>query len=102
MRGSRPDNPVMSNRKFVVELDQGDLLPLDRARGVRISCVEGSLWLTEERGAADVVLQPGQSYEVEATGRTLIQAMARSRVAVEALGSRAQLAFSAFAQARAA
>ena len=91
----------MSNPKFVVELEQGDLLPLDRAKGVRVSCVEGSLWLTEERGAADVVLQPGQSYEVEATGRTLVQAMSRSRVAVQALGTRAQLAF-AFAQAQAA
>ena len=101
MRGSRPDNAVMSNRKFVVELEQGDLLPLDRAKGVRISCVEGSLWLTEERGAADVVLQPGQSYEVAASGRTLVQAMARSRVAVEALSARPQLAF-AFPQARAA
>jgi len=101
VRGGRPDNAVMSNRKFVVELEQGDLLPLDRAKGVRISCVEGSLWLTEERGAADVVLQPGQSYEVAASGRTLVQAMARSRVAVEALSARPQLAF-AFPQARAA
>ena len=92
----------MSKPKFVVELEQGDLLPLDSAKGVRISCVEGSLWLTEERGAADVVLQPGQSYEVEATGRTLVQAMSRSRVAVQALGERPQLAFSAFAQAQAA
>ena len=97
-----PDNVIMSKPKFVVELDQGSLLPLDSAKGVRISCVEGSLWLTEERGAADVVLQPGQSYEVEATGRTLVQAMSRSRVAVEALGERPQLAFSAFAQAQAA
>jgi hypothetical protein len=97
----RPDNAFMSNPKFVVELEQGDLPPLDRAKGVRVSCVEGSLWLTEERGAADVVLQPGQSYEVEAAGRTLVQAMSRSRVAVQALGARAQLAF-AFPQAQAA
>src|SRR3954471_2475713 len=101
MRRTRPDNTVMSNPKYVVELEQGNLLPLDGAKGVRISCVEGSLWLTEERGAADVVLQPGQSYEVEATGRTLVQAMSRSRVAVQALGTRAQLAFT-FGQAQAA
>jgi hypothetical protein len=91
----------MSNPKYVVELEQGDLLPLDGAKGVRVSCIEGSLWLTEERGAGDVVLQPGQSYEVAASGRTLVQAMSRSRVAVQALGARAQLAF-AFAQAQAA
>jgi hypothetical protein len=97
----RPDNAFMSNPKFVVELEQGDLLPLDRAKGVRVSCVDGTLWLTEERGAADVVLQPGQSYEVEATGRTLVQAMSRSRVAVQALGTRAHLAL-AFPQAQAA
>jgi hypothetical protein len=97
----RPDNAFMSNPKYVVELAQGDLLPLDGAKGVRVSCVEGSLWLTEERGAGDVVLQAGQSYEVEASGRTLVQAMSRSRVAVQALNARAQLAF-AFAQAQAA
>ena len=91
----------MSNPKFVVELEQGALLPLDRAKGVRVSCVDGTLWLTEERGAADVVLQPGQSYEVEATGRTLVQAMSRSRVAVQALGTRAHLAL-AFPQVQAA
>jgi ferric-dicitrate binding protein FerR (iron transport regulator) len=100
--GVRPDNVIMSKPKFVVELEQGDLLPLDRAKGVRVSCVEGSLWLTEERAAADIVLQPGQSYEVEAAGRTLVQAMSRSRVAVEALGGRPALAFSTFPQVQAA
>ena len=82
----------MSNR-FVVEMQQGDVLPLDSAPGVRIASLEGSLWLTEERGARDVILAPGESYEVETKGRTLVQAMSRARLAVESAGDQPQLAF---------
>jgi len=80
--------------RFVVEMDRGGLLPLEQARDVRIVCLEGTLWLTEEDRPTDVVLEAGASHTVHATGgRTLVQAMSRARLAVEAVGTRAQLAF---------
>lgn len=93
------DNVGM-NTRFVVELEAGDVLPLERARGVRLACLEGSLWLTEERTPIDVVLAAGESYAVENGGRTLVQAMGRSRLAVEAAGKTAEVAFGAISQVR--
>jgi hypothetical protein len=75
-------------------MDRGGLLPLEQARDARIVCLEGTLWVTEERNATDVVLEAGQSHAVVAgSGRTLVQAIARSRLAVEAVGTRPELAF---------
>jgi hypothetical protein len=83
----------MSNQKFVVELQQGEILPLERARGVRITAVEGTLWVTEEHDPVDVVLEAGESHAVETAGRTLVQAMGRSRLSLESPGAQPHLAF---------
>ena len=77
----------MNTKKFVVELAQGDVLPLDNASGVQVASLEGSLWLTEEHGKGDVILNPGESYAVEAKGRTLVQALSAARVAVQSAGA---------------
>ena len=80
--------------RFVVEMERGGLLPLEQARDVRIVCLEGTLWVTEEGRPTDVVLEAGASYTVDARGgRTLVQAMSPVRLAVEAVGARPQLAF---------
>jgi hypothetical protein len=88
------------NTRFVIELEQGDILPLERASGVNLACLEGSLWITEENAALDVVLGAGESHAVEAKGRTLVQAMDRSRLSIEAAGKRPQVAFGSLSQAR--
>jgi len=74
-------------KKFVVELEQGDVLPLDNANGVQVVSLEGSLWLTEEHGKGDVILKQGESYAVAAQGRTLVQALSAARVAVQSAGA---------------
>lgn len=83
----------MRNQKFVVELQPGEILPLERARGVRITAVEGTLWVTEEREPLDVLLKAGESYAVETAGRTVVQAMGRSRLALESPDAQPQIAF---------
>ena len=88
------------NTRIVMELQQGDILPLERASGVHLICLEGSLWVIEEGTPADVVLGPGQAYAVEAKGRALVQAMGRSRLAIEAADKRAQVAFGTLRQDR--
>ena len=77
----------MNTKRFVVELQQGDVLPLDNASGVQVASLEGSLWLTEEHGRGDVILKPGESYAVAAKGRTLVQALSAARVAVQSAGA---------------
>jgi hypothetical protein len=81
------------NTRFVIELQAGDILPLERATGVRLTALEGSLWVTEEGKPGDTVLGAGQAFAVEAKGRTLVQALSRSRLAIEAMGKRAQVGF---------
>jgi hypothetical protein len=86
----------MRNGKFIVELEAGEVLPLERAKGVRLTSAEGTLWITEERGSLDVVLQAGQSHEVGNSGKTLVQAMGRARVAIASTSALPQLAFAEF------
>lgn len=86
------------NTRFVIELQPGDILPLERATGVRLTALDGSLWVTEEGKPGDIVLGPGQAFAVEAKGRTLVQALSRSRLAIEATGKRAQVGFGAVYQ----
>jgi len=74
---------VEKNTTVVIELDSGRLLPLRDSRGVRVQCLEGALWLTQEDDGNDIVLLPGDSYDVERNGATLVQAVNRSRIAVD-------------------
>jgi hypothetical protein len=69
------DSPVLT-------LEAGQLLSLDDALGTRIHAREGSLWITEEGEAQDFIVGAGESFVVRRAGRTLIQAMAASRVAL--------------------
>ena len=68
---------------IVIEVSEGGLLPLKDARGARLTCVEGTLWLTLERSSRDIVLQAGESLEIDRDGTTLVQGMADSRVAIK-------------------
>jgi hypothetical protein len=66
----------------VLDLEAGQLLSLDDARGTRIQAREGTVWITEEGEPQDFVVESGQSFVVKGRGRTLVQAMVDSRVAL--------------------
>ena len=53
-------------------------------RGVRIDCRGGRLWLTQDGAAADVILQPGQSFVANAGGAIVVQPVPSSNAADEA------------------
>lgn len=71
----RLDSPVLS-------LAAGQLVALDDARGTRIQPREGTVWITEEGEARDFVVGRGESHVVRRGGRTLVQAIVDSRVAL--------------------
>lgn len=50
-------------------------LRLERAAGVGILCLHGTVWLTQEGSAADVFLSPAQSWTIENNGLALLEAM---------------------------
>jgi hypothetical protein len=61
-----------------------EVLDLDDAMGVRIDALMGAVWVTQERDRRDLVLNAGESCTIERPGRTVVQALASSRVSVQA------------------
>ena len=58
-----------------VGLERDQLIAVRDARGVRVSCLDGALWITQETMAADVVLEAGQSLVIDTPGLTLVMAL---------------------------
>jgi len=59
-------------------LPRGQTLRLRDARGARIECLAGSLWITQHGDRRDVTLQPGESFTLDRDGATLLYAFERS------------------------
>lgn len=64
-------------------LDAGEVVTLDDASGSRISARLGSVWVTFEGSTKDVILGPGESVIVTRDGRTVVQALRQSFVAIQ-------------------
>ena len=45
------------------------------AKGVRVSCLDGALWITQEAMPVDVLLEAGQSRVIDSQGLTLVMAL---------------------------
>ncbi len=53
---------------------------LQSARGVRVTCTAGVVWLTVEGEAGDIFLRAGQVYVVRGRGLALLEAIEHGRV----------------------
>jgi hypothetical protein len=83
-RESSIKDPVMelSSQAPVLALAAGEVVTLDDARGVRIHARAGSVWVTEEANSRDHILGPGEILVVARDGRTVIQALQASWIAL--------------------
>lgn len=68
---------------MTVNLDRLQIIKLRRARGVRLYCSSGSLWVTQENIPRDDFLQPGASQEIESDGIVVIEALAASSLSMD-------------------
>jgi hypothetical protein len=73
----------MSAKPIIVELQPDALVPLRNRKGTRIACLEGVLWITHDRDPEDILLQPGQAYELTRK-RATVQALGACRMSLEA------------------
>jgi len=73
--------------KPFVALESGQVLSLDDARGLRIRAKAGTLWVTEEGNLDDHVVDTGDSLVIAHDGRTVIQAMSHSWIAIDGLAA---------------
>jgi len=55
----------------VIHLNDNGQLKLHNAKGTLVQCHRGTLWITQDNDSKDVVLNAGQSFEIERQGLTL-------------------------------
>jgi hypothetical protein len=75
-----------------LDLPYGAMLPIANAKGVRIACLGGALWVTQDDDRSDAIVEPGSSFQVSRAGKTIIVALRDSRVALHS-PTPAQLSF---------
>lgn len=70
----------LARSSFRIALGAGELLRLDRARGVEVECEAGQVWITEEASAQDVWLGAGERVHLAGRGLALVEAHGAARV----------------------
>ena len=68
-------------------LPQRSTLALHDRLGERIDCLGGRLWITQDGDQRDVVLEPGESFELDRPGLALVSALSDARLAVRRPGT---------------
>jgi hypothetical protein len=64
-------------------LPQGQAALLDDARGARVHCRAGSVWVTQEGDRRDIVLEPGESTVIERDGMAVVSALRDASIDVQ-------------------
>lgn len=62
------------------EIAKNGIVEVQQPLGVTIECLEGSVWVTLDNDARDVVLEVGQTFVVDRNQRTLLLALTAARV----------------------
>jgi hypothetical protein len=70
-------------RPYRTELPAGELLKLESPRGLRVTCEEGHLWITEEAQPDDVWLAAGQRVWLVGEGLAVLEAKGDARVRID-------------------
>jgi DUF2917 family protein len=71
---------LLGQSKLSLEPDQ--LVAVRDGKGVRVACLSGALWITQERSTADVILEAGQGAVIDSPGLTLVMALRPSTLRV--------------------
>jgi hypothetical protein len=63
-----------------IDLQRGKLLRILGGAGSTVTAHGGSVWITEEASARDVVLRPGQSLKLQRPGLALVEAISDAAI----------------------
>lgn len=69
------------------ELAEGEVVSLDPHAGLRIDCLDGTLWITQAGEAEDFVARTGDEFVPGVHGRIVVQAMTSARVRVSTVAA---------------
>lgn len=77
LEATHRDGTVMANalRSSEKRLAEGRIWPLRRARGYRIACAAGELWVTIDGALDDIFLAPGETLVIPNDGRVVVYAV---------------------------
>jgi hypothetical protein len=63
-----------------VRLERNQVLRIRDGRGARIRAASGTLWITEESSAADIILLPGDAHRIANEGTAIVLAHRAARL----------------------
>jgi hypothetical protein len=72
-------------------LERDQLIAVRDGIGARVTCLSGSVWLTQETAVEDQIIGAGQSLIIEHPGLTLIMALAPASVRLADRASRSRV-----------
>jgi Protein of unknown function (DUF2917) len=75
---------IVDMKRVVIELERREMVPVEDARGGRIVCLRGRIWITEYGSTGDIVLEAGESYKISREGVAVVQALRDARVVLRA------------------
>ena len=73
----------ISNARTIIELPRRELLEVADARGGRIVCLRGTVWVTRHGDPEDHLLTAGQSVATGTAGSALVQGLGDAAIALE-------------------
>lgn len=58
-----------------ISLHHGETHRIEAGRGLRVQCLTGTLWLTQDHDLRDIVLEPGAGATIERDGLSVVTAL---------------------------
>ena len=65
-----------------VKLGPNQTLKVVDGAGSTVTAVEGSVWITEENVSRDVVLEPGESFQLAHSGLAVVEAFSDASISI--------------------
>ena len=62
-----------------IALRHGETHRIDRGQGLRVQCLTGTLWLTQDNDRRDIVLEAGDGATIERDGLSIVTALSDAR-----------------------
>jgi len=66
----------------ILLLTRGETVPLRNRVGRTVRAHSGRVWITEENGAYDVVLEPGGSFRLARSGLAVVEAFSDASISI--------------------
>ncbi|MBL8832100.1 MAG: DUF2917 domain-containing protein [Rhodospirillales bacterium] len=65
-----------------ISLSAGRYAVLEDARGTRVACADGTLWITQHADLRDIVLRDGESFVVDRDAKVIVHAISDATFAL--------------------